>query len=365
MQLPIIAKATPTFMKALPWLFSELQLTPDDEFLVRLNSVFSTSSVYSTGYANHPRYYKFKQQLPFEPITEFDLSSSKPLDDVVATRALYIILQNRPLKVFWSGGIDSTLTTAAILANADYKDQISIYHTCESIRENPHFYDYILKHNVKTVMWSDYWGVPFEPNDIVVTGTSSDEITGSLDDSFYYTYQDQLSLPWQTHFEQRGFSNLIDRCQELFAQSHAPIETVFDARWWFYFYIRQPYYARRDWDVNLENDFSSAVVQFFNCPDFDAWAAHNKSTLVGPKYSDYKKPFKQATSVYWNNTDYINNKEKVNSYITSIWIRKKIALLNQHYLFIYADQQGNHHKFVPKQTPFVSKQQVLDALNAI
>ena len=362
-QLPDIAQATLTFTQSLPWLFPDLKLTEDDRFLITLNSVFSNRIMFPDGFANHPRYYKFNQRLPFEHIPEHDLSISKDIDTVVEHRAKELLNKNQPIKVFWSGGIDSTLATAALLSHAKHKDQISVYHTCESIRENPHFYDFILSHGVDTVMWSDSWSTPFNSNDLLVTGTSSDEITGSLDKSFYEKNHNQLSGNWRDYFKQNGFPHLIERCEELFSKSHSPIETLFDTRWWFYFYIRHTYFARRDWDLNLENNFASNVAQFFNCKEFDAWSVHNKHSIIGSKYSDYKMPFKQATNRYWQNNDYLVNKEKVNSYLTTMWMSKKVSAFSQHYLFIYKNADGDYVKFSPPQSPFVSKKQVLEALH--
>lgn len=358
--IPVIAKASDAFMQSLPRLFNA-ELTNDDKFLINLNGVFS-SVANQDGHANQPRYYKFDQRLQFDSVAEHDLSTCDSLDDVVAARAEQILAQGKPLKVFWSGGIDSTLSTAALLAAAKHRDQITVYHTCESIRENHSFFDHILSHNVRTIMWSDVWNTPFHSNDVIVTGTSSDEITGSLDRSFYEQFANQLTSNWQDFFKQQGHSHLIERCEQLFAQSHAPIETVFDARWWFYFYIRHTNFARRDWSLNLENDFANNVVQFFNCPEFDAWSVHNKGTLIGNQYSDYKRPFKQATMPYWHNEQYLNTKEKVNSYLTVLWTSKKIAALGQHYLFIYKNQQGEYVKFTTPSLPFVSKQQVFEHL---
>lgn len=372
--LPIIARAGTTFMTALPRLFPDLTLTDDDQFLIRLNSVFSNIDPFATGYGpyplagtgygNHPRYYQFDQRLPFEPMPKYDLSKAKNINDIVETRAAELVNRGQPLKVFWSGGIDSTLATAAILSQLKHEDQVQVYHTCESIRENPYFFDHIQKHNVSTVVWSDCWNQPFESDDLIVTGTSSDEITGSLDRSFFEKAYDQLQKPWQRFFSARGFGDLVERCEELFAQSHSPIETLFDARWWFYFYIRHTYFARKDWDLNLENDFANNTVQFFNSPEFDAWSVHNKSTVLGSEYRQYKMPFKQATACYWNNQDYVTNKEKDNSIYASLWTAKKLTVLGNHHLFIYQNKLRQYKKFVPASMPFVSKTQVMELLDA-
>jgi len=358
---PLLAKVTPAYIKLLPRLDPAAQLTADDEFLIGLNGVFSEKAN-ATGSTNQPRFYKFDQRLTFDAVADPVLLAPKSLDAVVADRAQSIVDLDRPLKLFWSGGIDSTLMVAAILPKIKHRDQVAIYHTCESLRENPLFIDHVQSFNVKTVMWSDAWSTPFAADDVVVTGTSSDEITGSLDQSFFAQYGNSLSGTWQDFFLQhRKSDQFIARCEQLFAQCPVEIQTVFDARWWFYFYIRHTYYARRDWNINLENDFEHNVVQFYNCADFDSWSMLNKHSLYGDRYSDYKYCFKQAIHDRWPNDDFLRNKEKVNSYVSDQWVTKKNAVLKQSYLFIYKSNTG-FKTFRPSQYPFVSLQNTVSAL---
>ena len=291
--LPLIARPTPNLVR----LWSHLQpnstkLTADDEFLIALNAIWSTDPN-RLGYSNQPRHYQFQQRIVSDTIKIPDLPDPDSLQHIVNTTSQQIISRNQPIKLFWSGGIDSTLVAAALLPLISNTDQIEIYLTCESIRENPKFYDYIQKFNAKTIMWSDQWHVPFKSDDLIVTGTSADEITGSLDRSFFDEYSTCLNQPWQQFFKTKGCNeDFINRCQELFSSSHGTIKTVFDARWWFYFYIRHTNWARRDWQYNLENDFEKNTVQFYNNSAFDNWSIHNKESLIGSKYCDYKKPLK-------------------------------------------------------------------------
>ena len=302
--LPILAKVTPAFVNLLPKLQkSNTELTPDDKFLIQMNSIWSKHPN-KTGYSNQPRYYKFNQRITFDPIIGPELAKPESLSAVVENRAQEIVSKNNNIKLFWSGGIDSTLTVASILSIAR-PDQIELYHTCESIRENPYFYDHIQKFNVRTTMWSDRWDTKFQPDDLIVTGTSADEITGSLDRSFYDEHRNWLNQPWQAFFKAQGADDLfITRCEQVFAEAQCPIATVFDARWWFYFYIRHTNFVRSDWDYNLENDFVNNTLPFFNSSNFDSWCIHNKSTLIGNKYSDYKRPFKEVIDQYWRNADF-------------------------------------------------------------
>jgi hypothetical protein len=140
---------------------------------------------------------------------------------------------------------------------------------------------------------------------------------------------------------------------------------VFDARWWFYFYIRHTHWARRDWDYNLENDFANNIVQFFNCDAFDSWSMLNKEQLIGSEYRHYKQPFKEIIYQYWDNKEFLVHKEKVNSPVSARWILKKMSKFNQQYLFIYKTNTGKYKPFKPSQYPFVSVNNTIAALEQI
>jgi hypothetical protein len=353
----MLAKMSPYLMASFDKLFPELPLTDDDKFLISLNSIFS-SVANKTGYMNQPRHYTFDQRLKFDTVNFVLPEKSSTLEEIVSSRAEYLINTGRPLKVFWSGGIDSTLVVASLLATIKNLDQIQIYHTCESVRENPKFYDYILNHNVKPVMWSDAWEKEFAQDDLIITGTSADEITGSLDRSFFDRFNKHLNMPWERFFNAIMNTSFVDQCSFLFSKSHSPIKTVFDARWWFYFYIRHTHFARRDWDLNIENNFSSNVIQFFNTPEFDLWSIDNKDSLIGNEYRDYKMSFKVATSKFWNDQNYITNKEKGNSIYGPLWACKKIAKFDQHYTFIYKEND-NYITYRSTQFPFINRTEIL------
>jgi hypothetical protein len=139
---------------------------------------------------------------------------------------------------------------------------------------------------------------------------------------------------------------------------------VFDARWWFYFYIRHTNFVRNDWDYNLENNFANNTVPFFNSSEFDSLCIHNKETLIGNKYSDYKRPIKEVINQYWRNDDFLHKKEKVNSTLSTQWILKKLARFDQQYLFVYK-RDDEYKTFRPGQYPFVSLQDTLNSLQGI
>ena len=365
-KLPTLAKVEPSFLNLIKRLYPDsAELTHDDRFLIAMNSLWSTGAG-TTGHLNQPRFYKFNQRVPFDVIDPPSVTVSTDLSTVVQNRAREIVNRDQPIKLFWSGGIDSTLTASSILTEISHTDQIEVYHTCESIRENPYFYDYIKKFNVRTRMWSDEWVTQFGSQDLLVTGTSSDEITASLDRSFYDEHGAWLDQPWQVFFKSRGYNDtFITRCEQLFSQSHSPITTVFDARWWFYFYIRHTNYARRDWDYNLENDFANNNIQFFNCNAFDSWSILNKESLIGQEYRHYKQPFKDVIYQYWGNQEFQLLKEKVNSPVSARWILKKMSKFNQQYMFIYKNNLNQYRPFRPTQYPYVSTADAIAALEQI
>jgi len=335
---------------------------------MKLNSMFSDD--YDTiGFKNIPRYYDFDLGVNYVASPPWQPLTSAALSTVVQQRAEQIAKLSGNLKLFWSGGIDSTLMVASILPLRN--KNIEIYHTCESVRENPYFVDHINSFGVACKFWSDEWATPFDATDIVVVATSADEVTGSLDESFFNSYQDWLYRPWQDFFRQVQGADaaFVERCQTLFAQGPSDIKTTFDARWWFYFYIRHTMQAREVWHYNLENDFENNVVNFFNCAEFDNWAVENKSSIMtGHRFCDFKRCFKDEIYRYWPDDNYREHKQKVNSVMATSWARKKMAKFKQNYLFIYQDNQLKPKLFTPTQYPFISYnniKQEMEMLNGL
>lgn len=362
MQTLNFVRVTPTFTNIVAPRLG-IMPTSDDNYLVALNSMFS-SNFDRTGTMNVPRVpgldlrFKFAQErLPVL------VSGSMDLDTLCHTRAQEILAQNRPVSVFWSGGIDSTTALTYLLLNKQSADQIKVYHTCESLAEFPSYEKFIRSHGVELISWSDAWSTAFPADCLIVTGQSNDQLTASMDQTFYNKYSSWLHKPWQDFFRaQEQSSAMIDRSLQLFEACPVPIDTVLHARWWFYFYIRHSYWVTSDYNCNLEN--LGQTVCFYNTQEFDNWSMHNRHCLIGNSYQSYKQVFKDLIYQYWPDDHYRDNKIKTNSAMGEFWAMRKIIKFDQHYLFLYKNNQ-QVQAFRPRHYPFLDIKQIQTELEQL
>ena len=286
------------------------------------------------------------------------------LETIGNKRARELISRNQPIKFFWSGGIDSTFALNYILTNLTNSDQLTVYHTCESLIENPDYLTYIESHNVKLGLWSDLWETPFDKNDLVITCSGGDNITASVDESFYQEHSEWLYRPWQDYFKFRGIDfSTIEQIEQKFSQHDNSITTTLEARWWFYYIIRHQYWITRDWNINLENGIGQNVVCFFDCYEFDAWSQVNRNQMFGGRtWNTYKQVFKDNIYRFWPNENFRKNKTKEDSKYSSTWILKKTAQFNQQYLFLYLDKNNQAQAFRPRQWPLLNRASIINDL---
>lgn len=247
-------------------------------------------------------------------------------------------------------------------------DQLEVYHTCESIDENVNYVDFIAKHRVKLVVWSDAWETLFEPNDLVVSAISTDNITASVDESFYSEYSDWLQKPFEDYFLSRDVDlNTIDLIKHCMESSYGDsITTTLEARWWFYYMIRHQYFVVSHWHLNLENQPGRNVMCFFDTYEFDAWSQVNRNNFfAGTEWNTYKQDLKDAIYKYWPDLDFNKNKTKQNSYYVVGWTHRKTAQFNQQYMFLYQDRDLKIKSYRPKYWPLVDIETVRRDLNVL
>ncbi len=343
-----------------------IKINHDHLQLIEVNKMWSNRNYFNVR-ENIPRVPGFENMWPTHILRPHQYSSTcLPLDEIAHNRAKQILDTNRPIKFFWSGGIDSTFALSHLLEHLKNPNQLTVYHTCESTQENPDYVPQILKHGVDMKSWSDLWETPFEPNDLVVTATTADNITASVDQSFYNEYGDWLQRSWQDYFLFRGMSaEKISWLENKLKLHENSITTTLEARWWFYYAIRHQLWVIKDWNLNLENNFGS-VICFFDCYDFDAWSQVNRNQFFyGNQWNTYKQAFKNEIYKLWPNNHFNQTKEKTNSGYNIFWGRRKTAQFDQQYLFLYLDKKNSIRSFRPRYWPIINKSMLLEDLSGI
>jgi hypothetical protein len=344
-----------------------MTLSKDQHLLLEIDKTWDAGFKFNCR-ANIPRVSDWDS--PFEahvlrPHIHYD--TCKELREICDIRALEIVNHNRPIKFFWSGGMDSTLGLCSVLDLLKSDSKLTVYYTPESVIESPDFLDHIAKYNVDTKLFNDVWGDAFDPNDLVVTGVIGDDITAGLEESFFNESGDWLYRPWQDFFKFRGMdSKSIELIENKIPNFKHPTNTMLEMRWWFYYAVRHQFWIVKDWLVNLENGVGTNVISFFDTYEFDAWGQmHRNDIFSGPEWRHYKQVFKDVIFQHWNNTRYRDFKTKVNSGFNHGWIRYKNARFDQQFLFIYQDCNGVAKRFKPTYWPIFDLESIKDDLAKI
>jgi len=299
--------------------------------LIDLNSIFSTfpagDPVDRTETVTGP--FAFAVQRPWQPA-----QAKQDFSEVIALRVNYYLNTGKKLNLCWSGGIDSTCLVAGFLQHTAHLDQLRILYSPWSVYENREFFEY-LKTNYPALDMLDISGdVYLETvfDGIMINGHGGDEFTASLDESFFDTVGYQgLHQPWQSLITD---PTLQEFCTEYFALAQRPIDTVLEARWWFYAATKSQIFAPRD-SVFATNATTSA---FFNCQEFEDYMWHNIDQVIdNNNYISYKQFMKQYIYRFWPNDNYLKLARKVSSLQFVLYTRKKTELLGQQWIAYLSD----------------------------
>lgn len=319
--------------------------------LIDINMLFSTNPrgdpVDRTGYVQGPCNYKIIR--PWEPRLV-----TTTLDQVMHDRVQEILSQRQPVHLFWSGGIDSTAVVSAFLQHTSNIDQLQLVYTPFSVYENKDFFNFVTDKfpQLKTLDISGECYLTHQFPGIIVTGHGGDEFTASLDLSFFNQVGNRLTQPWQDHWRQQGASDsLIEFSYNFFQQSQQPIDTLFQARWWFYSCCKSQYYAPNDSSFIYNNDRVELdkFLAFFDCKQFEDFVQQNPMiSLEDPEdYTTYKKFLRRYTHKFYNNTDYLENYSKINSVQVSFYRFKKQSIMDQRWFAILDDGKVLRTKSLP------------------
>jgi len=248
---------------------------------------------------------------------------NKSFEQCTLERAEDLWNMGKPINVFYSGGIDSSVAWIALLeTKPDHLDLIAHY-SYHSIEEFPELHEKTIKdpplssdqfiHGSKTL---------FENHDILkVTGLCGDQIflagtgagTGFSIGGNNYEVEDWQKQPWESIFE-LGFveDKKLELAELLFEQVADYIDTIFDLYWWLHFSLC--------WNhVNLQCIFAKtpatkSTQSFFNSTDFQCWAIYNQinnpSIKMPGNASSYKQEAKEFIHKYFPNETYRKHKLK-------------------------------------------------------
>jgi hypothetical protein len=257
------------------------------------------------------------------------------------------------INIFWSGGIDSTAVLVGFLNHCRDLRKLRVLYSTFSIKENPYFF--LLLQEYPDLELIDFGGDVYmkqQFDGIFVTGDGADDLTASIDESFFdrYGYKTLVS-PWQEFFSTVvADSKFIDFCERFFSLSGKSIATVLEARWWFYTSCKIHKFPTKSID-NI-NEYQGIPIGFFNCDVFENYMFFNTDSIItGSQYQTYKQILKDYIFKFDKNTEYYKNKTKVSSPQIEWYRRKKILLDNTRHFAIL----GNGQRLRTTNLPLLSE----------
>jgi hypothetical protein len=298
---------------------------------IDLNAVFSSQPagdpVDRTSTVTGP--FAFAVQRPWQAPT-----FNGDLEQVFEHRVKTLVNSGKTLNLCWSGGIDSTSMVVAFLKHAKNIDQLRVCYCTYTLYENRDFFEFLTK-NYPTLEMLDISGDVYLDtvfDGIMVNGHGGDEFTASLDESFFDAVgYEGLHQPWQTLIKDPV---LQEFCTEYFKLAQRSIDTVLEARWWFYAATKSQVYAPRD-SVFATNASTSA---FFDCQEFEDYMWHNTDKIIaGNDYRLYKEFLKKYIYEFDQNDNQYTLAKKVNSPQFIWYTNKKIELLGQQWIAYLED----------------------------
>ena len=274
-----------------------------------------------------------------DPIPNVPHNWNRTFEEIFLERAEEIWAIDKPIRLWWSGGIDSTTALISLLRTKKPEHKLIIFMGDPCIEENPNFYETLKKmesNKELTIQWNDKHNIWSFDN--WCDGTIN--VTGEPADPFYGTFVvkdhiDEINSPWTDLFRWED-SNYIFKGDDYSCEYHRPkfmefaenfnkkcpfeVRNTFDFTWWLAFSIKWQWIVNRIY-IQLDNPSNyKNMISFYNCPEFQRWSIVNHDLKHKGSWETYKWPSKEFIYNYNKDADYRDNKLKENS------LKKTVAM---------------------------------------
>ena len=220
---------------------------------------------------------------PVHKIPSYDKNFNKSFYQVCGERAKELASLGKPIKVCWSGGIDSTFVLF-FLSQYVPKDQLTVYGTYSSVIESGNVFDLFIKdkfkYEIKIYPTKD---VKNKIEDCIwVTGFQGNQLFGPTDNFFakdrsvaffHHTLGTKETI--YENYKKYISPELIEFLQPSIDASPRKIETVADLRWYCIFNFDW-YNGLYEMTPEMKPEKIDTIHHFFDTEDFQKWAIHTK-----------------------------------------------------------------------------------------
>ena len=198
-----------------------------------------------------------------------------------------------------------------------------------------------------------------------MSGNSGDEIHASIDQSFLENHgYETLHSPWQDFFiKQNNNDEFIDFCSQYFSLSGFNINTVLEARWWFYTsnkitsILRESTVPMLMSGKHIDTNLISKIFGFFDCYEYENFIYWNiPAVMKSSNYNTWKQILKDYCFEFDKLQDWYLNKSKYHSIQLGIYTEKKIILNDNRYILIL----DNGERIQTPNLPFFSQVEFIE-----
>lgn len=287
-------------------------------------------------------------------------SAKLSLDQALRSRVRELLSTGEICNIFWSGGIDSTTMLTAFLLNTENLDQLRVLFSPWSTYEHPGYLEWLQSCYPRLEVIDSSGDVYLQQSwdGIYLTGEAGDELCASLDQTFFEkTRWDCLHRSWQDYMHQITQNlELVDWFAQYCKAANRPIDTLLEARWWFYAVCKADSILRESKVYLIIDDDAQCdigkIKAFYDCDAFLSWSYFNIHELLPTDhYSSYKKPLKEYCFRHNGFEHWYNHKIKHNSSQVNLYYKKKNILQDQRWLAI--DQTGK--LITTANLPFITR----------
>ena len=275
----------------------------------------------ATSFGLHsPRFrYGFENQLDLieNPLIDFPTNFTSTFEELVNRRAIELWDIGKPIRLWWSGGIDSTCALVSLLQTRRLDTSLTVYLSTNSVQENPDFYDILVKKKVK-LQWHSFDNYVYDNNQlwdgqtINVNGGGGDELFLAI--SSLMSIEEFFKIKDSDWIDVMKDSDMLNTVVKYIDMSPYKPKTYWELLWWF----------ARSIDDLLSRYLSPRFLKdpsvyhleypFFYTDYFEKWALSNPYAGHNGDYGTYKWPMKKYIYDYDKNEEYLNTKQKESSF---------------------------------------------------
>lgn len=259
-----------------------------------------------------------------------------------------------PIKILYSGGIDSSLILTSFIDAIGLKEtakRVTVLLDYTSILENPVLWKKWIRPHFK-IENSDQYSVSLKPGSIIISGEGNDQLFGSdiYKDVINWGGKNILYRSWsegniKDYFKYKNLtddeSNLwFDKFQKIVFAAKCPVETIADWWWWINFSCKwSSVFHRMMVNTQLPEQINSNYItnfyqQFYCTEDFQLWSMADRQNKHMGDYLTYKFYAKNLIVKFLGDSSYIH-KVKAPSLSNITKFKKSSDIIDENYCFHY------------------------------